>query len=137
MNKSFASAKSTASAVIGDNKSNLVLMAKVELGKTVLLQARVRIGGVVPMMFKGYVKSKYAALVIANVYAFVQKFYLADNQKAALLTDCVLKAAALELGASFDIPTVANDYINNIFSGINLESLGFGGEKKAEEVVED
>ena len=83
------------------------------------------------MMFKGYVNSKYAALVIANIYAFVQKFYLADNQKAALLTDCVLKAAALELGASFDIPTVANDYINGIFAGINLENLGFGGEKAA------
>ena len=130
MNKAIASAKNTAVAVLDDNKANAILMAKVELGKTVLLQARARLKGVAPMFLRGYVDSKYAALVIANIYAFVQKFYLPDNRKASLLTDCVLKAAALELGASFDIPTVANDYINKMFKGVDLKNLGFGDDQE-------
>ena len=129
MNKSFASAKNTACAVIGDNKENLVFMAKAELGKTVLMQAKARIKGVLPGIVRGYVDSKYSGIVIANVFAFVQKFYLADNAKAELLTDCVMKAAALDLGASFDIPTKVNEYVNGIFSGINLESLGMASSK--------
>lgn len=126
MNKIIANAKNTAVSVFADDKSNAILMAKVEFGKTILLQARARLKSVAPMFLRGYVDSKYSGLVIANIYAFAQKFYLPDNAKASLLTDCVLKAAALELGASFDIPTVANDYINGLFKGINLENLGFG-----------
>ena len=133
MNLSIASAKNTAASVFADDKANAILTAKVELGKTVLKQVRTRLKGVVPMYVKGYVDNKYAALVIANVYAFAQKFYLPGNQKAALLTDCVLKAAALELGASFDITTKANEYIDSVFAGINLDKFGFG-ESKAEEV---
>jgi len=129
MNKSFASAKTTAVACFGDNKENLVFAAKVELGKTVLMQAKTRVKAVVPGFIGSYVDSKYSGLVLANVFAFVQKFYLADNQKAALLTDCVMKAAALDLGASFDMPTKINDYINGAFAGINLESLGVSSEK--------
>ena len=126
MNKILTSAKTTACAVIGDNKANAILLARVELGKTIILQAKTRLKQVVPAPFKGFVDSKYSGLVIANAYTFAQKFYLPGNEKAALVADCVMKASALELGASFDLPNVINNHINSALGGINLESLGLG-----------
>jgi hypothetical protein len=127
----ISAAKSSAVSCFGDNKENAILMAKVEFGKTVLMQAKARLKSVTPIFLRGFIDSKYSDLVLANVYAIAQKYYLPGNAKAALLTDCVLKAGALGLGAGFDLPTKANDYINSVFSGINLDNLGFGEKKPA------
>jgi hypothetical protein len=123
MNKSI---KSTAVSCIDDNKANAILMAKVEAGKTVILQVKARLKSVVPGMLHGFIDSKYSGLVIANVFTFAQKFYLPGNEKAVLLADCVMKSSMFELGAGFDIPKMANDYINGVFSKVDLSKFGIG-----------
>jgi hypothetical protein len=125
--KVLTSVKATAQNVLSDNKANAILVARVEVGKTVMMQTQKRLESVLPIFLRGYAKNKYFGLVLANVFVFVQKFYLPGNEKAVLLTDCVLKAATFELGASFDIPTVANSYIDKAFAGFSLEKLGLGG----------
>lgn len=127
MNKSI---KSTASALVADNKSNAILMARAELGKTVIMQVKARLKGALPSFLRGYVDSKYSGLVIANVFTFAQKYYLPGNARAELLTDCVMKATMFDLGASFDIPTVANDYINGLFKGVDLSKFGLGADQE-------
>ena len=126
MNKSI---KATATNLLDDNKANAILMAKVVFGKTAIMQVKDRLKGALPAFLRGYVDSKYSGLVIANVFAFAQKFYLPDNRKAILVVDCVMKATTLDLGASFDIPTKANEYINGMFKGVDLSKLGMSEDK--------
>ena len=130
-NNIIASAKNTAAAVISDNKQNALLMAKVELGKTVMQQAQARLTAVLPRLFKKYAQGKYAALAIANLYTFAQKMYLPGNAKAAFIADSVMKASALELGASFNVPTLVNDHVNSLFSSFDFKKFGLSEEDVA------
>jgi hypothetical protein len=107
-----------------DNKANVILTARVEAGKLLLLQVRSQIKHLIPEYTHGYLDHKVAGLAIANLIAFSQKQWLPGNAKAVVLADCAMKAAMLEAGAALDIPKHINDAINGALTSVDFSKLG-------------
>jgi len=111
-------------STLEDNKANALFVARVEAGKLIILQITDRIKPLLPMYAQGYMEHPASGLVIANLLAFSQKQWMADNKKAGVLADCAMKAAMLNAGAALEIPKYINDAINGALGGFDFSKLG-------------
>ena len=109
---------------IDDNKANAILVSRVEAGKLVLLQVTDRLKPLLPAAVAEHAGNPVFALAMANLIAFSQKQWMADNKKAGVLADCAMKAAMLNAGAALEIPKYINDAINGALGGFDFSKLG-------------
>lgn len=116
---------------IDDNKANAILVSRVEAGKLVLLQVTDRLKPLLPAAVAEHAGNPVFALAMANLIAFSQKQFLPGNTKAAVVADCVMKAAMLEAGASLQLPEKINDIINGALGGLDFAALGLPAEAPA------
>jgi len=111
-------------STLEDNKANALFVARVEAGKLIILQITDRIKPLLPLYAQGYMEHPASGLIIANLLAFSQKQWMAENKKAEVLADCAMKAAMLNAGAALEIPKYINDAINGALGGFDFSKLG-------------
>lgn len=106
--------KDTAIATLAQNKQTFTVAAQVTAGRTVNQQLIKAIKPKMPMMLRGYSDHPIASILLANATAFAIKQYMPTNNKANILADCMMQAAAIDTMDSFNIEDMVNDFISNL-----------------------
>lgn len=106
--------KDTAVATLAQNKQTFTVAAQVTAGRTVNQQLIKAIKPKMPMMLRGYADHPIASILLANATAFAIKQYMPTNNKANILADCMMQAAAIDTMDSFNIEDMVNDFISNL-----------------------
>jgi hypothetical protein len=116
--------------LVDDNKANAILAARVEAGKTVLKQVQERLLPMLPGPIAAHADHPITGIIVANAIAATQKQLAPGNAKAAVVTDCVMKAAMLEAGAALNLPETINGFIDKAIEGLDFSKLGLPGSTK-------
>jgi len=116
--------KDTAMTVAGKNKGAATMAAQIEVGKIANSKITKLLAAKAPLMTRGYIKQypQVVGLLAANVISMGVEQYAPQNKKAAIVADCMMNAAWLELTSALNIEDKLDELLKMIPTDL-LEKL--------------
>jgi hypothetical protein len=93
--------------------------ALIAAGKTLNTVVKGRIAEAAPRKYRKLINHSIADIVVANVASFAVQNFAAQNQKAVLAADAMMRAAMVEFISSFNFEKIITDTLANV----DLDSL--------------